>query len=62
MWDVTVDAPGFKRFRSLQNTIQVAQTLRVDATLEVGSNTETIAVQAEAVAIRTESADITTTV
>ena len=62
MWDVTVEAPGFKRFRSLKNTIQVAQTLRVDVVLELGSNTETIAVQAEAVAIRTESADITTTV
>src|SRR2546430_12792118 len=37
MWDVTVEAPGFKRFRSPQNTIQVAQTLRVDATLEVRS-------------------------
>src|SRR5512142_139775 len=33
MWDVTVDAPGFKRFRSLKNTIQVAQTVRVDAVL-----------------------------
>jgi hypothetical protein len=62
MWDVTVEAPGFKRFRSLRNTIQVAQTVRVDAILELGANTETIAVQAEAVAIRTESADITTTV
>jgi hypothetical protein len=62
LWDITVVAPGFKRFRSLKNTIQVAQTVRVDAVLELGSNTETIAVQAEAVAIRTESADITTTV
>src|SRR5947209_3676130 len=29
IWDVTVEAPGFKRFRSLHNTIEVAQTLRV---------------------------------
>ena len=62
MWDVAVEAPGFKSFRSLKNTIQVAQTVRVDATLELGSNSESIAVQAEAVAIRTESSDITTTV
>jgi len=62
MGDVTVDAPGFKRFRSLRNTIQVAQTVRVDPILDLGANTETIAVQAEAVAIRTESADVTTTV
>src|ERR1041385_5487609 len=62
MWDVTVEAAGFKRFRSLKNTIEVAQTVRVDVTLELGANTESIAVQAEAVAIRTESSDITTTV
>src|SRR5689334_2263590 len=62
MWDVTVEAPGFKKFRSVKNTIQVAQTLRVDAALELGANTESISVQAEAVAIRTESVDITTTV
>src|SRR6476646_9166870 len=61
-WDVTVEAPGFKKFRSLKNTIEVAQTVRVDAILEIGANTESIAVMADAVAIRTESADITTTV
>src|ERR1051325_11278966 len=61
-WDVVVEAPGFKKFRSLNNTIEVAQTVRVDATLEIGAATESIAVQAEAVAIRTESADVTTTV
>src|SRR5947209_14221863 len=62
MWDVTVEGPGFKRFRSLKNTIQVAQILRVDAILEIGANTESVSVQADSVAIRTESSDITTTV
>jgi len=61
-WDLTVEAPGFKRFQSLRNTIEVAQTLRVDVVLALGNNTETISVQAETVAIRTEGADITTTV
>lgn len=61
-WDVTVEAPGFKKFTSQKNIIEVAQTVRVDGILEVGANTETIAVQANAVAIRTEDADITTTV
>lgn len=61
-WDVTVEAPGFKRFTSLKNTVQVAQTLRVDARLEVGASSESVTVQAEAAAIRTEDADITTTV
>jgi hypothetical protein len=61
-WDVTVDAQGFKKFTSQKNSIEVAQTIRVDARLEVGANTETISVEAQAVAIRTESADVTTTV
>jgi len=61
-WDVAVEAAGFKKFTSLKNKIEVAQTIRIDATLEVGSTTETIAVEANVVAIRTESADVTTTV
>src|SRR5580692_6351309 len=61
-WDVAVEAPGFKKFTSLKNTIEVAQTVRVDAKLEVGAASETVSVQADAVAIRTEDADITTTV
>src|SRR5262252_9550603 len=61
-WDVVVEAPGFKRFTSQNNTVQVAQTIRVDAKLEVGTSSETVTVQAEAVAIRTEGADVTTTV
>ena len=62
IWDVTVDAAGFKKFTSLKNTIEVAQTIRVDAGLQVGANSETVSVQAGAVAIRTEDADITSTV
>src|SRR5439155_6315246 len=58
MWDVVVEAAGFKRFTSLRNKIEFAQTIRVDAKLEVGASTESIAVKAEALAIRTESADV----
>ncbi len=61
-WDVAVEAPGFKRYSSVANKIEVAQTIRVDVKLEIGSSSESITVQAEAVAIRTEDADITTTV
>ena len=46
---------GFKRFRSLKNTIQVAQTLRVDAVLEARVEHGDDRGQAEAVAIRTET-------
>jgi len=62
MWNVVVEAPGFKRYSSTNNRIEVAQTIRLDPRLEVGAATETIAVQANAVAIRTEDANITTTV
>ena len=62
VWDVAVEAAGFKKFTSLKNTVEVAQTLRVDVKLEIGANTETITVQAQAVAIKTEDANITTTV
>jgi len=61
-WDVAVEAPGFKRFASLNNIVEVAQTIRVDPKLEVGVNSETVSVQADAVAIRTEDAGITATV
>ncbi len=61
-WNVSVEVPGFKRFNSLKNTVEVAQTIRVDVKLEVGAASETISVQAESVALRTESADVTTTV
>jgi hypothetical protein len=61
-WDVTVEAAGFKRFSSLQHTVQVAQTLRVDAKLAVGDATETVSVEGAAVAVRTEDANVTSTV
>ncbi len=61
-WDLTVDVPGFKKYASLKNTVQVAQTIRVNIRLAVGANTESVVVQAEAVVIRTEDANITTTV
>jgi hypothetical protein len=61
-WDVAVEAPGFKKFTSVKNVVEVAQTIRVNAKLEVGSSAESITVQADATVIRTEDADITTTV
>src|ERR1041384_1506853 len=34
MWDVVIEAAGFKRYASLKNEIEVAQTIRLDARLE----------------------------
>src|SRR5512135_3113059 len=47
-WNITVEAPGFKKFTSLKNTIQVAQTIRVDAVLEVGATSDSVTVEADA--------------
>ncbi len=57
-YEVTVDAPGFKRFVRENLVLPVAQTLRVDVTLEVGTNTESVTVTAEASLLKTESGEL----
>jgi hypothetical protein len=55
---LSVDAPGFKKFDRPGIIVQVAQTLRVDALLEVGSSADTVTVNAEAPLLKTESGEI----
>ena len=55
---LSVDAPGFKKFDRPGIVVQVAQTLRVDAVLEVGSSSDTVTVNAEAPLLKTESGEI----
>ncbi len=57
-YELTVSVPGFKKFIRQNLTVQVAQTLRVDMTLEIGAATEAITVQAEASMLKTETGDI----
>ncbi len=57
VYEVSVQASGFKRATRQGVQVQVAQTLRLDLALEVGSTTETIAVTAEASLLRTENAE-----
>jgi Carboxypeptidase regulatory-like domain/TonB dependent receptor len=57
-YEVTVDAPGFKKFVRENLVLPVAQTLRVDVTLEVGTNTESVTVSAEASLLKTESGEL----
>jgi hypothetical protein len=52
------DAPGFKKFQRPNLVVQVAETIRVDAVLEVGSSTDTVTVSAEAPLLKTESGEI----
>ncbi|HTW66029.1 MAG TPA: carboxypeptidase-like regulatory domain-containing protein, partial [Bryobacteraceae bacterium] len=55
---LTVDAPGFKKFERPGLIVQVAETTRVDAVLEVGSSSETVTVSTEAPLLKTESGEI----
>jgi hypothetical protein len=57
-YEVSVAVPGFKKYVRQNLTVQVAQTLRVDITLEVGSATEAVTVSAEASMLKTETGDI----
>ena len=58
MYVLTVDAPGFKKFERPGLTVQVAETVRVDAVLQVGASTDTVTVSAEAPLLKTESGEI----
>lgn len=55
---LSVEAPGFKKFERPNLVVQVAQTARVDAVLEVGASTETVTVSTEAPLLKTESGEI----
>jgi len=57
-YTLVVDAPGFKRFERPGLIVQVAETVRVDAALEVGASTDTITVSTEAPLLKTESGEI----
>jgi len=57
-YEVTVTVPGFKKYVRSGLTVQVAQTLRIDMTLEVGAATESVTVQANAPLLKTESGEL----
>jgi len=57
-YDVSVAAQGFKSFMRSGITLPVAQTIRVDVTLQVGASTESVTVQADASLLKTEDAEV----
>jgi hypothetical protein len=59
---VTVEAPGFKKFVRNGVRLEVGQTARVDASLEIGSTGETIDVVAAAPLINTSNPELGRTV
>jgi hypothetical protein len=57
-YELSVTVPGFKKWIRPSLTVEVAQVLRVDAQLEVGSSTESVTVTAEAPLLDTETGDL----
>src|SRR6202050_2010726 len=57
-YEFTVTAAGFKKFIRPGLTVQVAETTRADATLEVGAANESITVATEAPLLKTESGEL----
>ena len=57
-YELDVTVPGFKKYVHTNLTVTAAETLRQDATLEVGAATEAVTVTAEASLLKTESGDL----
>jgi hypothetical protein len=57
-YELTVTVPGFKKFVRSGLTVQVAQTLRVDVTLEVGNASESVTVTETTTLLKTESGEL----
>ncbi len=57
LYDLSIEVAGFKTINRRGIEVQVAQTARVDVSLEVGSSTESVTVTAEAPILRTENAE-----
>jgi hypothetical protein len=62
IYNMTITAPGFKKFVRPGLEVQAAQTIRVDATLEVGATTEEVTITAAAPLLKTESGELSQTV
>ena len=55
---VEVEAPGFSKAQVSGTVLQVAQEVRVNVTLQTGSTSETITVASNAVALDTDTSEI----
>jgi hypothetical protein len=62
MYKLTVEVSGFKKFNQEGIQVQVAQTDRVDVTLQVGATTELITITAAAPLLKTESGEQSTVI
>ena len=57
-YDLSVTVPGFKKYIREGLQVEVAGTARIDVALEVGSNTESITVEAAAPLLKTEGGEV----
>jgi hypothetical protein len=57
-YEISLSAPGFKKYTRSGLTVEVAQVLRVDIALEVGAATESVTVSAAASLLNTETGDV----
>jgi len=57
-YDLKATAPGFKTYTTSGLILNTAQTLRADVRLEVGSASQTITVQANALQVQSETSEV----
>jgi Carboxypeptidase regulatory-like domain/TonB dependent receptor len=61
-YELTISAPGFKIFHQSGITAQVAQTVRVDVVLQIGTASESVEIHGDATLLQTESSEQSTTI
>ena len=61
-YEISVSVPGFKKYVHQNVAVDVAQTVRVDIALEVGSATESVTVTEQSSLLKTESGELSHTV
>jgi hypothetical protein len=59
-YTLTATAPGFQTYTKTGIVVNVAQTLEEDVQFKVGSSTQTVSVQAEALQTQTETSEVST--
>ncbi len=57
-YELSVTVPGFKKYIRQNIAVPVEQTIRIDAVLEVGSNSESVTVTEAAPLLKTESGEL----
>ncbi len=62
VYNLTVDASGFKHYEAREIRLQVNETLRLDADLQVGAAAESVTVTAQAVIVDTQTPTLKTVV